>query len=70
MVDNGSRILPLIRELHTAHPHFTQPWYADNEGAGRMFEAFHDHMPNFLERGPPRGYLPKADQEHLGYISA
>ena len=31
-------VLPLIRELHYSHPRFTQPWYADDAGAGGTFQ--------------------------------
>ena len=30
-------VLPLIRELQGAHPHVTQPWYADDTEAGGEF---------------------------------
>ena len=32
MIAYGIGILPLIRELRDAHPHVTQPLYADNAG--------------------------------------
>ena len=34
MIEYGIRVLPLIRELWDAHPQVTQPWYADDAGAG------------------------------------
>ena len=57
MIAYGTGILPLIRELRTAHPHVMQLWFTENEGAVGMVEALHDHMRNLLVRGPPRGYF-------------
>ena len=59
MIAYGIVILPLIRDLCTAHPNSTQPWYADNVGNGGMFDALQDNMSYFLVRGPPRGYFPE-----------
>ena len=48
MIAYGIRVLPLIRALRRDHPHVTQPWYADNAGAGGSFRAVmrgRNHMP-------------------------
>ena len=37
MIAYGIGVLPLIRELWNAHPRVTQPWYADDAGAGEKF---------------------------------
>ena len=58
MIAYGIKILLIIREICTTHPHVVQPWYADETGAGETFEALHEHMRNLLARGPPRGYFP------------
>ena len=34
MITYGIGVLPLIRDLRRAHPCVTQPWYADDTGAG------------------------------------
>ena len=34
MISYGIGVLPLIRNLREAHPRITQPWYADDAGAG------------------------------------
>ena len=53
MISYGIVILLLIRDLCTMHPHFAQPWYAEETNAGGKFEALHDHMRYLLVRGPP-----------------
>ena len=66
MIAYGIEVLPLVRELWGAHPRVTQPWYADDAGAGVMFQQILEHF-----RGPPGAgtgprLLPGYDQEHLG----
>ena len=34
MITYGIGVLPLIWELRDPHPRVTQPWYADDAGAG------------------------------------
>ena len=34
IIDYVIVILPLIHEIHSAHPHAMQPWYVDDTGAG------------------------------------
>ena len=52
MMAYGIGILPLIRELHAAHPHFKQPWYADDTGAGGKLETPQEHIRDMMVRGP------------------
>ena len=52
MIAYGIGILPLIRELCAAHPHVTQPWYADDDGAGGEFVALQEHIQDLMVRGP------------------
>ena len=57
MILYGIRILLIIIELCTAHPHVTQPWYVDDSVAGGTFKSLHYHMSNFLVRGSQRKYF-------------
>ena len=59
MIVYGIGVLPLIRELWGAHPCVTQPWYADDAGAGGKFTHILAHLWNLQARGPPRGYFPE-----------
>ena len=52
-------VLPLIRELRGAHPRVTQPWYADDAGAGGKFPNILEHHRDLQAWGPPRGYYPE-----------
>ena len=61
-IDHIISILPLIRDLCTAHPQ----WYADYAGAGGTFKVLHDSMRNFLLRGSPQGYLLESTKRILG----
>ena len=47
---------PLIRELQGAHPCVTQPWYADDVGAGEKFTHSLEHLWGLQARVPERGY--------------
>ena len=38
MIVYGIGVLPIIREVRNAQPRVTQPWYADDAGAGGTFE--------------------------------
>ena len=58
-------ILLLIHELHAAHPHDTQPWYADDTSVGGNFKARQEHMQEMLVQGPPRGFLPNPTKRIL-----
>ena len=50
-------ILPLIRELRTAHPVVTHPWYADDVVVSGTFVGIWKNMENLMLRVPPRGYF-------------
>ena len=56
MIVYGIGVLPLIRELRNAHPYATQPWYADDMGAGGTFQQIQEHFLDLQARGPNRGY--------------
>ena len=58
MIAYGIWVLPLIRDLRRAHPRVTQPWYADDAGAGGKFEDVMSHFRDLQLRGPARGSLP------------
>ena len=51
MIAYGIKVLPLIRELRNAHPRDTQPWYADDAGAGGTFQKIMDHFRDLQARG-------------------
>ena len=59
MVAYGLGILPLIRELRTAHPSINQTWYSDDAGAGGTFEGIHRHLDDLIVQGPPHSYFPE-----------
>ena len=65
MIAYGIGVLPLIRELRDAHPRVTQPWYADDAGAGGTFQQVQAHFIDLQERGPSRGYYPKPTKSIL-----
>ena len=65
MIAYGIGVLPLIRELWGAYPCVTQPWYADDAGAGGKFEQIIAHIRDLQERGPPRGYYPEPTKNIL-----
>ena len=52
MIAYGIGVLPLILELREAHPRVTQPWYADDVGAGETFIDVQVHFQEYLGRGP------------------
>ena len=52
MIADGIGVLPLIRELLGAHPRVTQPWYADDTGAGEKFQNILEHIRDLQARGP------------------
>ena len=56
MIAYGIGVLPLFQELREAHPCVTQPWYADDAGAGRTFIDVQAHFQNLQARGPTRVY--------------
>ena len=58
MIAYGIGVLPLIRELQNAYPRVTQPWYADDAGAGGAFQKVQAHFRYLQARGPAQGYYP------------
>ena len=44
MIEYAIGVLLLIRELCDAHPCVSQPWYADNVGAGGKFGRIPTHF--------------------------
>ena len=58
MIVYGIGVLPLIRELRGTHPQVTQPWYADDAGAGGKFQQILDHFRYIQAQVPSRGYYP------------
>ena len=61
----GIGVLPLIREIRGSHPRITQPWYADDVGAGGKFIHILAHLRDAQARGPPRGYYPEPTKSIL-----
>ena len=37
IIKYGIGVLPIIQEIQDVHPRATQPWYADEAGAGGKF---------------------------------
>ena len=58
IIASGIRFLPLIRELQGDHPQVTQPWYADDAGAGWKFQQILEHFWDPQARRPVRSYYP------------
>ena len=54
MITYGIGFLPLIRDLRRAHSRVTQPWYANDAGAGGHFEDTMAHFRDLQLRGPAR----------------
>ena len=52
MIVYGIGFLPLIRELWEAHPRVTQPWYADDTGAGGGIQAHTGQISGHSGEGP------------------
>ena len=65
MIAYGIGVLSLIRELMNAHPQITQPWYADDAGAGGTFQKVHAHFRDLQAQGPARGYYPEPTKSIL-----
>ena len=65
MISYDTSILPLIREICTAHPRVTQPWYAEIAVVEGTLDAFQDHMRYLLVRGHQWGYLPEPTKSIL-----
>ena len=58
-------VLHLIRELRGAYPWVTQPWYADDAGAGGTFLQILVHFRDLQAQGPARGYYPEPTKSIL-----
>ena len=56
MITYGIGVLSLIREFWSAQPRVTQPWNADDVGAGGTFQKIMEHFRYLQARGPARGY--------------
>ena len=65
MISYDIGVLPLIRDLQGSHPCVTQPWYADDAGAGGKFTHILAHLCDLQARGPPRGYFPELTKNIL-----
>ena len=65
MIAYGIGVLPLIRELMEDNPRVTQPWYADDAGAGGTFAKVQAHFQDLQVRGPARGYYPEPTKSIL-----
>ena len=65
MIPYGKGALPLIRELRNAHPRVTQPWYADDAGAGGTFQQVQEHFWYLQVRRPARGYYQEPKKSIL-----
>ena len=57
MISYGIGVLPLFRDLRRSHLRVTQPWYADDAGAGAKFGDIMAHFRDLQLRGPARGYF-------------
>ena len=65
MIAYGIGVLPLIWELREAHSRVTQPWYADDAGAGGMFNNIQAHFQDLQVWGPVRDYYPEPTKSIL-----
>ena len=44
MITYGIGLLPIIRDIRNVHRRVTQPWYADDAGAGGTFKITLAHF--------------------------
>ena len=65
MIKYGLGILPLIRDLWTAHPGSTETYYGDYAGAGGTFEGILQHLDDLMLGGPPWDYFPETTKRSL-----
>jgi hypothetical protein len=61
----GLTTLPLIRYLQDEVPDVSQPWYADDAGAGGTFSGIKLYFEKLQEKGPRRGYFPEPSKSIL-----
>ena len=65
MIAYGIGVLHLIRVLRADHPQVSQPWYADDAGAGGKFGDIMAHFRDLQLKGPARGYFPEPTKSIL-----
>jgi hypothetical protein len=65
MVGYGVGVPPLIRRLKEEFPCVSQPWYANNAGAGAGFTDILAFFERLKEIGPRYGYYPEASKSIL-----
>jgi hypothetical protein len=65
MAAYGILLLPLIRQLKREIPEVSQPWYADDAGAGGNFGDLRRYFERLQELGPSRGYHPEPSKSIL-----
>ena len=65
MITYGIGVLPLIRVLRTDHPQVSQPWYADDAGAGGKFGVVMPHFRDLQLKGPAQGYFSEPTKSIL-----
>ena len=65
MVAYGLGTPSIIRDLRTIHPSVTQPWYADDAGAGGKISDMQHHLNEPMVRGPPWGYFTEPTKSIL-----
>eukprot|EP00978_Attheya_sp_CCMP212_P035431 scaffold154276_cov33-Attheya_sp.AAC.2 len=58
----GMGLLPLIRRLKREVDDVSQPWYADDAGAGGKFDRIKVYFEKLEEYGPKYGYFPEASK--------
>ena len=59
MIIYGISILPLINNLRREIPDYTQPWYADDDGALGTLAILETYYDSLTGQGPGRGYHPE-----------
>ena len=65
MITYDLGLLPLIRDLRTAHPSVNQPWYPDDSGEGGTFTGIQQHLDDLMVQGPLQGYFPEQNKSIL-----
>ena len=59
MVDYWLGVLPLIKNVKSAHHDVIRTWYADNVGVIGMFRNIENYFNFLTQAGTYRGYLPE-----------
>ena len=65
MITYGIGALPLIRDLRSAHPWVTSPWYDDYAGVGGTFQKILENFWDLQAREPAQGYYPEPTKSIL-----